>query len=43
MTQHLSPQQAEEDQRTLRRLAIVVGMFFAATVVMAVTVGVIMS
>lgn len=42
MTQHLLTEQTEEDQRTLRRLATVIGIFLIATIIMAVTVGVIM-
>ena len=40
MTQHLSPQDTFEDQRIMRRLAIVVGCFIAFSVAMAVGVGV---
>lgn len=42
MTQHPLQKQTEDDQRIMRRLAIVVGGFFAFTVIMAVSVGVIM-
>lgn len=42
MTQHMLPEQADEDRRTMRRLATVVGLFFVATAVMAIAVGVIM-
>jgi hypothetical protein len=42
MTQHLLQEQTEEDQRIMRRLAIVVGGFLVFTVFMAVTVGAMM-
>ena len=42
MTQHISPQDTQEDQATMRRLGLVSGLFIAATAAMAVTVGVIM-
>ena len=42
MTQHLLPEQELEDQRTMRRLAAVIGLFVLATAIMAVTVGAIM-
>ena len=42
MTQHMLPEQADEDRRTMQRLATVVGLFFVATAVMAIAVGVIM-
>ena len=38
MTQHILQEHTDEDQRTMRRLAIVIGCFIAATAVMAVTV-----
>jgi hypothetical protein len=40
MTQHMQPEQTREDQRTMRRLAIVVACFIAFTAAMAVAVGV---
>ena len=42
MTQHLLQEQTDEDTRIMRRLGIVIGGFFAFTVILAVTVGVIM-
>jgi len=42
MTQHLLQEHTDEDQRTMRRLGIVIGCFIAATAVMAVAVGMIM-
>lgn len=42
MTQHAHEEQTLEDQRILRRLGIVVGMFALATAVMALAVGMIM-
>jgi hypothetical protein len=42
MTQHLLHEQELEDQRTLRRLGLVVGGFVIATACMAVIIGVIM-
>ncbi|MGB1139635.1 MAG: hypothetical protein ACPG1A_01980 [Halioglobus sp.] len=42
MTQHILQEHTVEDQRTMRRLAIVIGCFIAATAVMAVTVTMIM-
>ena len=42
MTQHLLPEQTDEDRRTMRRLAAVVGLFIVATAVMAVVVGAMM-
>jgi len=42
VTQHLLPEQAEEDQLIMRRLAIVVGGFVIFTAALAITVGVIM-
>lgn len=41
MTQHMVPEDTFEDQQTLRRLAIVVGCFVAATAAMAVVIGVV--
>lgn len=38
MTQHTLQEQTDEDQRTLRRLSLVVGAFMLATVVLAVGV-----
>ena len=42
MTQHLLPEQTEEDQRTLRSLAFVVSAFVVCTAAMAIAIGVIM-
>jgi len=42
MTQHLLQEQTEEDRRTMRQLATVIGGFIVATAIMAVTVGIIM-
>ena len=42
MTQHLLLEDTVEDQRTMRRLAVVIGCFIAATAVMAITVGIVM-
>ena len=42
MTQHLLQEHELEDQRTLKRLATVIGVFVLATVVLAVSVGLIM-
>ena len=39
MTQHLVPQDTYEDQRTMRRLATVVGGFIVATALLAISVG----
>ncbi len=42
MTQHLLEQDTLEDQRTMRRLATVIGGFVLATAVLAVAVGIAM-
>ena len=42
MTQHLSMKDTIDDQRALRRLALIVAGFFAFTIAMAVGVGVVM-
>ena len=42
MTQHLIPEDTAEDQRTMRRLALVIGSFIVATAVLAVAVGAVM-
>ena len=42
MTQHLSPEDTAADRRAMRQLATVVGIFFVATAVMAVVVGLIL-
>lgn len=42
VTQHLLQEHTEEDQRIMRRLAIVVGGFLAFTLIMAVAIGAIM-
>ena len=39
MTQHTYQEDIVEDQRTMRRLAAVIGCFVAATMAMAVIVG----
>ena len=41
MSQHVLTEQELEDQRTLRRLGLVISCFIAATAVMAVTITVI--
>ena len=38
MTQHLLEEHTLEDQRTMRRLAIVIGGCIVATIVMATTI-----
>ena len=40
MTQHLSPEDTCEDQRTLHRLAFVVGCFIAFSLALAVGIGI---
>jgi hypothetical protein len=42
MTQHLLQQDAEEDRKTMRQLATVIGGFIVATAILAVSVGMIM-
>jgi hypothetical protein len=42
MTQHLLQEQADEDQRTMRRLAAVIGGFVVFTAVLAISVGLVM-
>ena len=42
MTQHQLAEETIEDQRTMRRLALVIGCFIAATAVLAVSVGIVM-
>jgi hypothetical protein len=42
MTQHVLQEHTYEDQRAMRRLAIVVGCFVAFTIVLAVGVGLVM-
>ena len=42
MTQHLLEEHTLEDQRTMRRLAIVISGFIVATIVMATTISVIL-
>jgi hypothetical protein len=39
MTQHILPEQALEDRRTMRRLAVIIGCFLAFTAAMALGVG----
>lgn len=41
MTQHLMQEDTLEDQRTMRRLAAVIGAFIAASAAMAIIVGVV--
>lgn len=42
MTQHLLQEDTQEDQRTMRRLATVIGGFIVFTAVLALAVGLIM-
>ena len=42
MTQHILQEHTEEDTRIMRRLGLVVGVFFVATVIMGAVVGMIM-
>ena len=42
MTQHLMKEDTAEDQRTMRRLASVIGAFIVATAILAVSVGLVM-
>jgi len=42
MTQHLSPEDTAADRHAMRQLATVIGIFFVATAIMALTVGLIM-
>jgi uncharacterized membrane protein len=42
MTQHLSPEDTAADRRAMRQLATVIGIFFVATAILALTVGLIM-
>ena len=42
MTQHLMQEQTDEDQRTMRRLATVVGGFIVFTIILALGVGCVM-
>jgi hypothetical protein len=42
MTQHLTSEDTEADRRAMRHLATVIGIFFVATAIMALTVGLIM-
>jgi hypothetical protein len=42
MTDHVLREDTLEDQRTLRRLATVIGCFIAATAAMAVVIGVVL-
>lgn len=41
MTQHVLQEDTLEDQRTMRRLAVVVGCFVAASAAMAIVIGVV--
>lgn len=41
MTQHTLEAQTLEDQRTMRRLAIVIGCFALATAAMAIVIGIV--
>ncbi len=43
MTQHLLQRDIEEDKRTLKRVAKVIGLFVVATAILAVSVGLIMN
>ena len=42
MTQHLVQEQTDEDQRTMRRLGVVVGGFIVFTIILALGVGFVM-
>jgi len=42
MTHHALPEETLEDQRTLRRLAVVIACFIAATATMAVVIGLVL-
>jgi hypothetical protein len=42
MTQHLTSEDTAADRRAMRHLATVIGIFFVATAIMALTVGLIM-
>lgn len=42
MTQHILPEHEEEDRRTMRRLASVIGGFLVFTAALAIIVGVAM-
>ncbi len=42
MTQHILPEDTQEDVRTMRRLAMVIGGFIVATAVMATTIGIVL-
>jgi hypothetical protein len=42
MTQHLSPEDTAADRRAMCQLATVIGIFFVATAIMALTVGLIL-
>ncbi|WP_279304932.1 hypothetical protein [Pseudohalioglobus lutimaris] len=42
MTQHILEEDTEEDARIMKRLAKVIGGFFLATVLLALSVGLIM-
>ena len=42
MTQHILQEDTLEDQRTMRRLAVVIGCFIGASAAMALIIGAIM-
>ena len=42
MTQHILPEDTQEDIQIMRRLGIVIGGFVVATIVMATTIGIIL-
>ena len=42
MTQHILEEDTQEDTRTMKRLATVIGAFIVATAVLAISVGMIM-
>ena len=42
MTQHIRQEDTQEDARTMKRLATVIGAFIVATAVLAVSVGMVM-
>lgn len=42
MTEHIRQEDTEADKTAMRHLAIVIGLFVAATIVLATTVGLIM-
>ena len=42
MTQHILQEHTEEDQHTMRRLGMVIGLFIGATAIMGLVIGVTM-